>query len=284
MIDTAGASTPDRGTPAGPQGGRGRRRQPPQPVQVVAVERLTHRLVSVRLGGAAPGTFADLPPTAHVKLFLPADGQAAPVLPQAGPDGLVWPAEAERPVVRTYTPRRFDPASGDLEIQFVLHGPGPAAAWAARAAVGDRLAVSGPGGRFQLDPAARRWWIAADESAIPAVATLLEALPAGADAEVHVEVDGPGDEFPLPRPERTTVVWHHRRTPEAWGAELEQAAREADLSEGTHAWVACEAGAMRRIRGLFLGERGLPRASLTSRGYWRLGTANHPDHDYGDDD
>ena len=39
-----------------------------------------------------------------------------------------------------------------------------------------------------MDTGAERWWIAGDESAIPAVATLLEALPAAAAAEVHLEV------------------------------------------------------------------------------------------------
>jgi NADPH-dependent ferric siderophore reductase len=54
--------------------------------------------------------------------------------------------------------------------------------------------------------------------------------------------------------------------------------------DGTRIWVACEAAAMRRIRQHFLRDRGLPARSLVTRGYWRLGAANHPDHDYGDDD
>jgi hypothetical protein len=30
-------------------------------------------------------------------------------------------------------------------------------------------------------------------------------------------------------------------------------------------------------------ERQWPRAAVTSRGYWRLGASDHPDHDYGED-
>jgi NADPH-dependent ferric siderophore reductase len=48
--------------------------------------------------------------------------------------------------------------------------------------------------------------------------------------------------------------------------------------------VACEAAAMRGIRKHFLAGRRLPAGSLVTRGYWRLGEANHPDHDYGDDE
>src|SRR5262249_62433551 len=116
-------------------------------------------------------------------------------------DGVVRAEAGPQPAVRTYTPRRFDEASGTLEIQFVLHGAGPASEWADRASVGDRLAVAGPGGRFSMDPAAERWWIAGDEGAIPAVGTLLEALPdSAAPAEVHLEGARPGDRLQLARP------------------------------------------------------------------------------------
>jgi NADPH-dependent ferric siderophore reductase len=57
----------------------------------------------------------------------------------------------------------------------------------------------------------------------------------------------------------------------------------ADIADGTRIWVACEAAAMRGIRRHFTSERGLPVSSLVTRGYWRIGEANHPDHDYGED-
>jgi NADPH-dependent ferric siderophore reductase len=251
---------------------------------VVSVSRLTPRLVSVRVGGDALEGFRIEAPTSHIKVFLPVPGQVAPSVPEPGLDGPVWPDDAPRPVVRTYTPRRFDEASRTLEVQFILHGEGPASEWAERAAPGDQLAIGGPGGRFSLDPAAERWWIAGDESAIPAVGTLLEALPATASAEVHLEVAGRQDEIELPGPARTAVTWHHRRVPDAWGTELYEAARGASLGDGIRIWVACEAAAMRQIRRHFTRDRGLPPVSLVTRGYWRLGAVNHPDHDYGDDD
>jgi NADPH-dependent ferric siderophore reductase len=251
---------------------------------VVAVSRIAPRLVSVWVRGDALEGFAAAAPTSHLKVFLPAEGQTAPILPEYTPDGAASAGDGPQPAVRTYTPRRFDEASGTLEIQFVLHGAGPASEWADRANAGDQLAVAGPGGRFSMDPAAERWWIAGDESAIPAVGTLLEALPDSAAAEVHLEVAGPDDEIELASPAKTTITWHHRRTPDAWGSELDEAARGAAIADGTRVWVACEAAAMRGIRRYLIGERRLPASSLVTRGYWRLGAANHPDHDYGDDD
>ena len=174
-------------------------------------------------------------------------------------------------------------AARTLEIQFLLHGTGPASEWAQRVKPGDKLAVAGPGGRFSLEPAADHWWLAADESAIPAVGTLLEALPETTAVDVHIEVDGPDDEVEFATPAKTTITWHRRRRPDAFGAELADAARAATIPDGARVWVACEAAAMRDIRRYLIAERHLPAASLVTRGYWRAGEQNHPDHDYGED-
>src|SRR5579862_9856727 len=172
--------------PAGPGGGGGpRRRKPPRRVTVTAVSKIAPRLVSVLVTGDELDGFTDAAPTSHLKLFLPPAGTSELLLPEQGPDGPVWNHdESLRPVIRTYTPRRYDPATKTLEIQLVLHGVGPASEWAERVAVGDQVAVGGPGGRFVMDEAASRWWLAADESALPALGTLLDVLPETATAEV----------------------------------------------------------------------------------------------------
>ena len=249
----------------------------------MSVSPVSPRLISVLVTGDDLDGFTDAAPTSHLKVFLPADGQDAPNLPAPGPDGTPVAPDGPAPVVRTYTPRRYDPATKTLEIQFLLHGTGPASEWAQRAKPGDKLAVAGPGGRFSLEPVADHWWLAADESAIPAVGTLLEALPETAAADVHLEVDGPDDEVEFASPAKTTISWHHRRRPDAFGVELADAARAATIPDGARIWVACEAAAMRDIRRYFITERQLPPASLVTRGYWRAGEQNHPDHDYGED-
>jgi NADPH-dependent ferric siderophore reductase len=266
----------------GPSGGR--RRLPPVPVEVASVSTLTPRMVSVHVTADDLTRFAEAAPTAHIKVFLPVAGQDAPTMPIMTPEGRVWPEDQPRPTVRTYTPRAFDPESGTLEIQFLLHGVGPASQWAQRAKPGDKLAIGGPGGRFAPDPDIARWWIAGDESALPAIGMLLDALPASAAAEVHLEVEGSSDEIALDSDAAVSLVWHHRRDGEGrYGAELLDAAAGAEISAGTQTWVACEAGAVRRIRTLLLGEKAVPAASLVTRGYWRIGESDHPDHDYGED-
>jgi NADPH-dependent ferric siderophore reductase len=277
---TTPATSPAPGQPAADQPVSPKPRKPLRRAEVVSVTRLAPRLVSVVITGDDLGVFADAAPTAHLKVFLPVEGQEEPYLPEFAADG--EPA-GPAPAVRTYTPRRYDPAARELEIQFLLHGEGPASEWAQRAKPGDKLAVRGPGGRFSLEPVADHWWLAADESAIPAVGTLLDTLPETAAVELHIEVDGPDDEIDLGGTRKTTVTWHHRRPGDAYGAALADAAKAAVIPEGARIWVACESGAMRDIRRYFTRDRGIPTAQLVTRGYWRTGEQNHPDHDYGED-
>jgi NADPH-dependent ferric siderophore reductase len=271
-----------RGTEGRGGAGRGGRRPPPQPVGVAAVSRLTPRLTSVLVSGGDLSRFGEAAPTSHIKVFLPAPGQDAPTLPVMTPEGRVWPDGAPRPTVRSYTPRAYDPVAGTLEVQFVLHGEGPASAWAQRAKPGDKLAIGGPGGRFAADRSGGDWWIAGDESALPAVGTLLDWLPAHATAQVHLEVAGPDDEIALKSAADVTVTWHRRRRPDAFGSALQEAARGAVLGAGAQVWVGCEASAMRSIRRQLLDADQVPPSALVTRGYWRLGVSDHPDHDYGD--
>jgi NADPH-dependent ferric siderophore reductase len=253
-------------------------------VEVVSVSRIAPRLVSVLVNGGDLSRFADAPPTSHIKVFLPAVGQDAPTMPSVGPDGArVWPQDQPRPVVRTYTPRSFDPEIGTLEVQFLLHGAGPASEWAETARPGSKAAIGGPGGRFSLDLEASHWFIAGDESALPAVGTLLDTLPASTTAEVHLEVTGPEDEIPFASPADATITWHHRRAADAWGTELYEATAGASIPDGAQVWVACEASAVRTIRRHLLVERQVSTATTVTRGYWRVGAADHPDHDYGED-
>ncbi|WP_462188689.1 MULTISPECIES: siderophore-interacting protein [unclassified Frankia] len=256
-------------------------RPAPRRLRVVRVTPLTGDMVTVTLGGPALAGFS-LPRAAqHVKIFLPADGQTEPTVPGWGPDGRpVFPAGAPRPIVRTYTPRRFDAEALELEIEMLLHGEGPAGRWAGTARPGDHLAIAGPGGGYEVRTSAAHHLLAADETGLPALATVLERLPTRVPVTVVAEVRDAGRQRALPVTPATTVTWLHRNGGVP-GALLAEAVEAIPLPAGTAAWVACEATAVRRIRRHLLAS-GLDRADLSTRGYWRLSAADHPDHDYGE--
>jgi NADPH-dependent ferric siderophore reductase len=223
-------------------------------------------------------------PCGHMRVFPPQPGQDAPTLPVQGPNGLEWPAGQGRPPSRAYTPRRWDPVAHELDIDFVVHGHGLAGSWAGRAKPGDTVMIGGHSGPYQPDPTADWHLLVGDESALPAIATILEVLPASTRAEVYVEVASAEDEQPLESPAQLRVNWLHRGAdPKQAGQALTAAVREASLPDGSgRAWVACEAMAMRAIRRSLL-DRGLAPSTLYTRGYWQLDEANHPDHDTGED-
>ena len=173
-----------------------------------------------------------------------------------------------RPTIRTYTVRRFDATAGELDVDFVLHeGHGPAAAWARDARPGAWVGVSEPGGRYVVDSDADFHLVIGDESALPAVATVLDALPAGVPALAYLEVADAAEEQDLPG--GAAVHWVHRGSRPA-GAPLVDAVRAAELPGARgQAWLSGESACVRDLRRHLLDDRKLDRRAVYATGYWR---------------
>lgn len=253
-------------------------------LHVVRAERLSSGMARVTFGGEQLQGFASGGRDQGIKLFLPQAGQDAPVVPTNA--GERWFAEwramdpAVRAIARSYTVRaqRRDP--DELDIDFVLHaGGGAASRWAARARPGDRVTVLGPVAndnravRFR-PPHGTDWvLIAADETALPAAAGILEALPAGVPAKVWIEVPHMEDQQDLPTRADTNLSWLARSSTNGHRPGLTlDAVRSAELPRGNpYAWVAGEATTVRGLRRHLFDERGFDRQAVTFTGYWRLG-------------
>jgi NADPH-dependent ferric siderophore reductase len=202
------------------------------------------------LAGFGAGAFTDH----YVKLLFP------------GPDGRV-----DR---RTYTVRSWDPATGELTIDFVHHGDdGLAGPWAAAAQPGDVIELNGPGGEYAPDPTAYWHLFAGDASALPAIAASLERVRAGVQAFAFVEIEGPEEEQKLDTPGDLTASWLDRSADGGAGPDLlADAIRAHQLPGGrVHAFVHGEAASVRAVRRHLLVERGVARADLSVSGYWKRG-------------
>ncbi|HWM06157.1 MAG TPA: siderophore-interacting protein [Actinophytocola sp.] len=225
------------------------------------------QLGAFRSGGRELGAFRTAGFDDHVKLFLPAPGQREPVLPAQADGHLDWPEHGPRPVHRDYTVRRFDAAAGELDLDVVVHPGGVAAGWAA-AATGSRIHLAGPKMSHRV-PEASRYLLVGDETALPAIARFADEAPPGTAVHAVVEIADGGERQELPVP----VIWVHRDA----GSALLPVLRTLELPvEGTVAWVAGEAGTVRRVRLHLARERGI--AVVHATGYWRRGvTGDRPD-------
>ncbi len=161
-------------------------------LEVVRVRSITPHLTCVTLAGPELDDFETASFDDHVKVFFPPPGAVRPPIPQPWPNGPAFPEDGPKPVARDFTPRRFDRAARELDLEFVLHHPGPASQWAEEAATGRMLGVGGPRGSFII-PTGFDWHLLiGDDTALPAIARRLEELPAGAKATAIIEAP---DEF-----------------------------------------------------------------------------------------
>ncbi|MFF0094437.1 siderophore-interacting protein [Streptomyces canus] len=254
-------------------------------LQVVRTRRLGPSLVRVSFTGEDLRHFLSDGRDQSLSLFLPAEGRTEPGVPVELGDGW-WQAWRELPddvraVMRSYTLRSLRRNPDEIDIDFVLHEPaGPASRWAARAAAGDKVQLLGPAVadnraiRFRPPEDTDLVLLWGDETALPAVSAILEALPAGQRARVWLEVCDAGDIQDLATEADAEITW---LVADGTGAQCSPVAlgalREAQLpdAERPYVWIAGESGCVKELRRHFVRERGIDRRRVTFVGYWRQG-------------
>ncbi|MFE2421609.1 siderophore-interacting protein [Streptomyces hokutonensis] len=254
-------------------------------LQVVRTERLGPSLVRVTFAGDDLAHFSSDGCDQSLSLFLPQPGRPEPAVPYELGDGW-WQAWRELPddvraVMRSYTLRALRRDPDEIDIDFVLHEPaGPASLWASHASTGDRVVVLGPAVadnraiRFRPPEDTDLVVVWGDETAVPAVSAILEALPAGTRARVWLEVQHAGDVQDLVTASDAEVTWLVRENQGSEGSPMALGAlRAAQLPSASrpYVWIAGESGQVKALRRHFVGERGFDRRRVTFVGYWRQG-------------
>lgn len=234
-------------------------------------------VISLTLGGEALQGFVSAAFDDHIKLMLPPQPGAPLVLPKLRDGRPVWPegvAAEQQPVMRDYTPRHFDPLSLELDVEFAVHGAGPAAEWALRARPGDEVGIGGPKGSFVVPEGHDAYVLVGDDSALPAIARRLEELPAAARVTVCIEVARPEDQRGLGSRARVDLRWLVRGEA-APGQALLQAVQALPLPPGhPYLWAAGEGRTMAAVRDHWLA-LGHPPALMRVAAYWKQGLPGH---------
>jgi NADPH-dependent ferric siderophore reductase len=252
--------------------------------EVVRTEQLTSHMIRVVLGGNGFDTFTPSEFTdSYVKLLFVADDVDVAALPQPLTlDSFADLPVAKKPVVRTITVRRADPAAREIAVDIAVHGDhGAAGPWAATAQPGQPMYLMGPSGAYAPDPAADWYLLAGDETALPAISVALESLPANAIGWVFIEIAEPEDEIQLTAPDGVQINWLYRggradlvgEDRAGDNAPLVEAVKTAFWLPGqVHAFVHGEAQAvMHNLRPYIRKERGVDAKWASISGYWRRG-------------
>ncbi|WP_085607840.1 MULTISPECIES: siderophore-interacting protein [unclassified Pseudomonas] len=207
-------------------------------------QQLSPHLMRITLSSPTVTEMATWAPDQRVKLFFPAaDGSPAKLSQGEG-----WYARFRsmlidrRPAMRTYTIRHLRAESGEVDIDFVLHGEtGPASRWALRAQPGESMQILAPDSRFSAQEAGGFEWkppqtlkqllLVADATALPAAMGILEELAALAEppqAQAFFEVDSREDILAVPDWPGLSVQWLIRDHAAA-GTLMVEAVRQATL-------------------------------------------------------
>lgn len=248
---------------------------------VCAAVDVTPAMRRVTLGG--PGLAAHTAPSGHrvqafrsdgfddeFKLFLRHPEEPVALVPAQLDGVLDWPRHPHL-ISRTYTARRWDQGAQELDVDLVLHGDGPAAAWARTVQVGDSVQIAGPK-MSGTHPRGADWsLIVGDETALPAIGRWLEEFPEGARAQVFVEVGEDSHRQELTVPEGVELTWLVREgAPAGSTSLLFDAVRAAPWWPGTvFAWAAGEALTLAPLRRWLRREKQLDPEQLDVTGYWR---------------
>lgn len=298
--------------------------------RVDAVEMLSPSFVRIRFAGEAlrelgnPGHNFDQ----RIKLIFPSAGHEPAPLERAGADWYrAWLdlPEQSRGAMRTYTIRALevDDEATRVVVDFALHldgdDLGPALRWARDVSPGDELLIVGPrrgsfdGGGIEFDPGdASTVMLVGDETAAPAIASILEDADRSSRGIAFIEVPLSADRLEIDAPPGFEVRWLPRNGAARGAllipAVLEQLEFEGSVVEVKDAetadplwetptfsglgerleerpadpgsvpserwfWLAGESGVVTTLRRQLVRELQIDRNDVAFMGYWRHGVA-----------
>lgn len=212
----------------------------------------------------------------HLKLILPAVQGEKPNIPVVGDNGMEFDESRPKPIMRDYTPRRYDPSTNELDIDFVLDHEGPATSWATHAEVGHYVGVGGPRGSFII-PMDFDWHLLiADEAALPALGRRLEELPTNAKAIAIIKLRDKSHKIELTSNCQNDIHWVTDAEHAANGHDaLEATVRGLNLPEGDgFVWAAGEYSDIKSLRNYLVNELGIDKNRIRASSYWRVAVAD----------
>ncbi|MGV8907940.1 MAG: siderophore-interacting protein [Propionicimonas sp.] len=225
---------------------------------LISREWLTPGYIRVRIAGAELRGFTAPGADDHVRLFLAPPGTPAPPTPEQ------W-REFDS---REYTPVASDPDAGWVDFDVVVHDGGAGSEWASNAPLGSVTAVGGPRRSNSVAGRPDAYFLAGDETALPAISRFLRQRRPGTPARVMVEVSEVNRAVPVPVDDATQLTLLVRPQERLVDA-LAALARQDRPSGNVLGFVAAESSVVPVARELLQDRWGLPSEAVITKGYWR---------------
>lgn len=256
------------------------------PVTLTARELISPSFVRLTVTGEALADYRPMGADQWFRLFLPTEGAGGSAEPKTLPDMSIRSMAAytltppsRRPLIRNYTTagyRPADPAAGrataelDFDVYVDDSHSGPGLTWAREAAIGSPAAILDEGRLYAPPVGSTAELLVGDESALPAIAGILDQAPPALSGLVVVEVRDPRDIRDLPRPVGVEVVWKQRGDDDEPGARAtDEVRRRGARVDLTYAYLAGPSSMVTGLRRFLVRECGVARDIVTFTGYWR---------------
>ncbi|MEM9359934.1 MAG: siderophore-interacting protein [Pseudomonadota bacterium] len=229
---------------------------------VEAMERISDRFLRLRLLASDLSAYTD--EAIHFRFVLPDPGSTDIEWPTVRANGSIqWP-EGDKSLYRpVYTARRVNMDTQTLEVDIFLHDGGRVTDWAKNLAINEQVAIIGPGGGGI--PKAETIHLFADETAYPAAARILEALPSETKGTLTLLTDPGGkNDYAFDTPSTVSISWIERDQAETFDARARDVI--ADLDDAFF-WYAGERISVSAIRAVAT-EAGVSKQNRYIAVYW----------------
>ncbi|GAD90869.1 putative siderophore-interacting protein [Vibrio halioticoli NBRC 102217] len=238
-----------------------RKKPTPKRVTVISTQRISPNMQRVVLQGEALANFPEDCAASYVKFLFDGKGNT---ISEIAPDS--------RPIMRTYSIRRFMPETAAIEVDFVRHitqdpDSGFATRWADAAQVGDEISLMGPGAIASINNDADWFFMVADMTGLPALSAKLQTLPKQAIGYVVIKVTHQDDIQPLSLPSNMQATW-------ITDEPLNKTVQALPWLDGSpFVWVASDFDSMRELRQYFRNDKNIPKDDIYISSYWKEGIA-----------
>lgn len=182
-------------------------------------------------------------------------------------------------LLRPYTVKDYREKLCEIDIDFAIHDNDKAIAsnWAKKAKIGDKISLTGPSPKQNLNNNADWFYFVGDMSAIPAITVNLESLPKNSKGIAVLEIFNECDMQKIKMPNDIEILWVINHNDSHDKLLIEKIKSLVWLKGKPFIWVACEFSKMKILREFFKVQKKIEKKDIYISSYWKKGL-NQEEH------